>query len=91
MKYGEVLDKLKSGWYLEKYRGLYGLPPHWQLVNPKPSVDWTHRDYKKQKYGVVYHQTAEKLIQLKNVKLIRTFPAETFIWMEDADSKEELK
>jgi hypothetical protein len=85
MKYGEVLDKLRSGWYLEKYRGLYGLPPHWQLNNPKPSVDWTHPNYRKQKYGVVYNRTAQKLIQLANVSLVRTFPAETYIWIEDKD------
>jgi hypothetical protein len=85
MKYAEVLEKLKSGWILEKYLGLYGLPPHWQLVNTKPTINWTDFRYKKHMYGVVYHQTAEKLIQLKNVKLIRTFPAETFIWVEDKD------
>jgi len=85
MKYAEVLEKLKSGWTLEKYLGLYGLPPHWQLVNPKPTISWTDFRYKKQKYGVVYHQTADKLIQLKNVKLIRKFPADTYIWIEDKD------
>ena len=86
MKYVEVLEKLKSGWYLEKFRGNYGLPPSWQLVNPKPTVHWTELGYDKDKYGVVYHQTAEKLIKLKNVKLIRKFPAETYIWVEDTKS-----
>jgi hypothetical protein len=91
MKCAEVLEKLKQGWILEKYRNLYGLPPHWQICNPKTVPNLEHHGQTILKhgteYGVVYHQTGKKLIKLKNVKLIRTFPAETYKWVDEDVTK----
>jgi hypothetical protein len=87
MKYKEVLEKLKQGWWLTKYRGLYGRPPRWQLFNPKAPPEWKQADQKILTYGVVYHQTGEKIVLLENIKEIKHFPALTYAWVEKVNGE----